>query len=295
MASPETEPIDTPGSVDGGGDSDGDSDGDNDGGHGGHGGRGGRGGSGISGASVAKILSVATFSTLLVPVATTESVHESVLPPSPPSHSPQADHTATHHALLTLFVLPTIAQQNFGLLCSLLACFLSYGILGLRYCAAARMADPVRRSAQWLLARLSPYRLTREHIAACVVVLSHLWSREWWVVAGVAVWFALQGCCASRRAELAPHSRSERALHLFSWTASRSERAEQFGRGLMVVIAYCEDTPTAPTAEQLRVLELQLLSEMAEFVVLDLLLQHLLWARTRLLRWLDETEATPVD
>ena len=270
--------------------SDGDmSHGDSDGGSGD--GRGGRGGSGISGASAARILSAAAAFTLPVPVTTTESV----LPPSPPSHSPQADHTATHHALLTLFVLPTIAQQNFGLLCSLLACFLSYGILGLRYCAAARMADPVRRSAQWLLARLSPYRLTREHIAACVVVLSHLWSREWWVVAGVAVWFALQGCCASRRAELAPHSRSERALHLFSWTASRSERAEQFGRGLMVVIAYCEDTPTAPTAEQLRVLELQLLSEMAEFVVLDLLLQHLLWARTRLLRWLDETEATPVD
>ena len=265
---------------DSGGDSGGDSDGDCGGGHGGH---------GISGASAARSLSVAAFFTLPVLVATTESV----LPPSPPS--PEADHTATHHALLTLFVLPTIAQQNFELLCSLLACFLSCGILGLRYCAAAPMADPVRRSAQWLLARLSPYRLTREHIAACVIVLLHLWSREWWMAAGVAVWFALQGCCASRRAELAPHSCSERALHLFSWTASWSERAEQFGRGLMVVIAYCEDTPTAPTAEQLRVLELQLLSEMAEFVVLDLLLQHLLWARTRLLRWLDETEATPVD
>ena len=209
---------------------------------------------------------------------------------------PGVDHTARHallakarYACLALFVLPTAAQCNFDLRCQLLEYLLLCGVLWLVRCAAAPVADRMQRRAQWLLSLLRPYHLPREHIAACVMLLSHLWSRDWWGVTVVAVWFWAQGHRASTLATLTPRS--------CSWF----ERAQPWVRGLMAVIAYAEHAPTAPTTEQLRVLELQVLWEMTEFLVLRLLLRAVHWARTRLLRSLarrldlDETEATRAD
>ena len=62
-----------------------------------------------------------------------------------------------------------------------------------------------------------------------------------------------------------------------------------------------ESTLSEVQADQLRVLELQLLWEMAEFLFLRLLLRAVRWACTRLLRSLarrldiGETEATPAE
>ena len=204
---------------------------------------------------------------------------------------PAIDHTArvyaplatARYACLALFMLPTIAQHNFDLRCQAIECLLLCGVLWLVRWSAAPTADRMQRRAQWLLSLLRP------HIAACVLLLSRLWYRDWWGVTGVAVWFWAQGHRASTLATLAPRS--------CSWF----ERAQPWVRGLTAVIAYAEHAPTAPTTVQLRVLELQLLWEMTEFLVLRLLLRAVHWARTRLLRSLarrldlDETEATRAD
>ena len=203
---------------------------------------------------------------------------------------PAVDHTARYaplatarYACLALVVLPTVAQYNFDVCCRLLECLLLCGVLWLGRWSAAPTADRMQRKAQWLLSLLRP------HITACVLLLSRLWSRDWWGVTGVAVWFWAQGHRASTLATLAPRS--------CSWF----ERAQPWVRGLTAVIAYAEHAPTAPTTVQLRVLELQLLWEMTEFLVLRLLLRVMRWARTRLLRSLarrldlDESEVTPAE
>jgi hypothetical protein len=256
----ETEPTGTLGRVDGGGVSDGDSDGgsggDSDGGGGGSRGHGGAGGS-----QGAAALTLVTLASQFVPAASSAVASP---PPSPPPPSPASDGVAVQYEYyLTLLVLTTIRQHNFDLRCELFACLLFASILVLWCCAAAPTAGCAQRCARWLLARLQPHHLTRERVAACVLVLSHLWSHG---CRGAAA----QAVCAALVLALRSCSWSERA-------------AGQLIHGLLVQGAVVAHTFAAPTAERLGALELQLFWEIVELVGLHLLVE---WARSRLLRWL---------
>ena len=256
----EIDPTDTLGSIDGGGVSDGDSDGgsggDSDGGGGGSRGHGGAGGS-----QGAAALTLVTLASQFVPAASSAVASP---PPSPPPPSPASDGVAVQYEYyLTLLVLTTIRQHNFDLRCELFACLLFASILVLWCCAAAPTAGCAQRCARWLLARLQPHHLTRERVAACVLVLSHLWSHG---CRGAAA----QAVCAALVLALRSCSWSERA-------------AGQLIHGLLVQGAVVAHAFAAPTAERLGALELQLFWEIVELVGLHLLVE---WARSRLLRWL---------
>jgi hypothetical protein len=256
----EIEPAGTLGRVDGGGDSDGDSDGgsggDSDGGGGGSRGHGGAGGS-----QGAAALSFVTLASQLVPAAS--SAVESPPPPPPPPPPASDGRSVQYEYCLTLLALTTIRQHNYDLRCELFACLLFACLLVLWCCAAAPTAGRVQRCARWLLVRLRPHHLTRERVAACVLVLSHLWSHG---CRGAAA----QAVCAALVLALRSCPWSERA-------------AGQLIRGLLVQGAVVAHAFAAPTAERLGALELQLFWEIVELLGLHLLVE---WARTRLLRWL---------
>ena len=179
-------------------------------------------------------------------------------PPPPPPPSPAMDYSMHYDWCLTCLVLT-------GVRCNLFAGLLFCGIFILWRCAAAPTAGRVQRCARWLLARLCADHLTRSRVAAYVLVISRLWSRDWSGAAAqvvcAALVLALRSC--------------------FSW----SERAAgRLIRSLVVAQwAVVAHALTAPTTERLGALELQLFWEIVELVGLDLLLGL---ARTRLLCWL---------
>ena len=209
---------------------------------------------------MATALSFAAVASQVVPVASSKAVPPP--PPSPTPPSPASDHRSVWFEYgLTLLVLTTVREHNFDLRCELFACVLVGCIAFLWRCAAAPTAGRVQRCARWLLAQLRPHHLTRERVAACVLVLSHQWSHG-----------------SSTQALRA-------ALVLTLRSCSWSERAAgQLQRGLVVVQwAVVAHASAAATAELLGALELQLFWEMVEFVGLHMLVES---ARTRLLRWL---------
>ena len=165
---------------------------------------GGGSGSGTTRGGVGAALFTVTFASQVAPGATTapspvrggrggdeggggDDVDHTDVPPTV-DHTVRSTPLATvWYALLALFVLPTITQRNFTLRCQLLECLLLCGVLWLARWSAAPTADRMQRRAQWLLSLLRP------HITACVLLLSHLWSRDCWGVTVVARYSATRG------------------------------------------------------------------------------------------------------